>query len=196
MVGCTPGLNSQGFGNRCHRAFADQPREGIVRGVLSGSLWNRKMATQKEHHYVPQFFFRNFSRHPKRTTIHALLTRHGTVKFDVSIKKQCKRRKLYVSQETEDALAQVETNMSSCLRSVIRNVANFPTLRNSLSIVHQMGGAFLLQSSRVPTRGQRCHDAILPLFEELTISQLLANPQTPLDLREKLAGGAYGIDYD
>jgi len=154
------------------------------------------MATQKEHHYVPQFFFRNFSHHPDQKTIHALLTRHGTVKFDISIKKQGKRHKLYLRQDIETALSHVEAGMSNCFRSVITNVANFPALRNSLPIVHQMAGAFLLQAGRVPARGQRYHDAVSPLFEQVTKSQLLADPQTPSDLREELARGDLVIDYD
>jgi hypothetical protein len=154
------------------------------------------MATQKEHHYVPQFFFRNFSHHPDRTTIHVLLTRDTAVKFDVSIKKQGKRHKLYLRQEIEAALSQVEAGMSSCFRSVLRNVANFPALRNSLPIIHQMAGAFLLQAGRVPARGRRYHDAVSPLFEQLAYGQLLADGQTPPDLREELARGDLHIGYD
>lgn len=154
------------------------------------------MATQKEHHYVPQFFFRNFSHHPAQKTIHALLTRQGTVKFDVSIKKQAKRRKLYLKQEIETALSQVEAGMSSCFRSVIRNVANFRALQDSLPFVHQMAGAFLLQAGRVPARGQRFHDAVSPLLEEVAISQVLAAPQTPSTLQKDLAQGNLCIGYD
>lgn len=154
------------------------------------------MATQKEHHYVPQFYFRSFSHHPDQKTIHALLTRHGTVKLDVSIKKQGKRHKLYLSQEIETMLSKVEAGMSSCFRSVIGDVANFPAMRNSLPIVQQMAGAFLLQTGRVPARGERYHGAISPLFEKLTIKQLATAPETPSNLREDLARGDLRIDYD
>jgi hypothetical protein len=154
------------------------------------------MTTHKEHHYVPQFYFRNFSHHPKHTTIHALLKRLGIVKFDVSIKKQGKRHKLYLTQEIETAISQIESGMSNCFRSIILNVADFPELRASQPIFHQMACAFLLQAGRTPARGERYHNTILPLFEEWTISQLLADPRTPSEFREDLDRDGLRIDYD
>lgn len=151
------------------------------------------MSAKNEHHYVPQFFFRNFSDRPNPTTIHGLLTRYGTVKFDISIRNQSKRHKLYLTWEIEDALSLIEGGMSSCLHSVIRNATNFAALRESQQIMYWMAGAFLLQSGRVPVRGQRFHDALLPMFEEVTVSQLIADPRTPPDLRDGLARGELGV---
>jgi len=154
------------------------------------------MTTQKEHHYVPQFFFRNFSHHPQRRRINLLLTRHRKVILDVKISNQGKRRRLYLTQEIEGALSRIEAGMSSCLRRIIDNFAGFHAFRTSEAIIHPLAGAFLLQAARLPARGERSHAAIVPLFHQATASQLLANPEMPSDLRDELVRGEIYFDYD
>ena len=116
------------------------------------------MATQKEHHYIPQFFFRNFSHDPERRRINLLLVQDGRVIHDVKISKQAKRHRLYLTNEIEQALSQIEGGISNGLRSIIDNPREFASLRASESVFHSMATAFTLQAARLPSRGRRHHE--------------------------------------
>lgn len=154
------------------------------------------MATQKEHHYIPQFFFRNFSHDPDKRRINLLLVQDNRVIRDVKISKQAKRHRLYLTNEIDQALSRIEDGISGGLRSVIDNPSEFGSLRLSESVFHAIATAFTLQFARLPSRGRRYHDAIAPLFQELARNDLITNDEVPQELRDKLTSGEVSVDYD
>lgn len=154
------------------------------------------MATQKEHHYIPQFFFRNFSHDAEKRRINLLLVQESRVIRDVKISKQAKRHRLYLTNEVEEALSRIEEGISGGLRSIIDNPTKFASLRMSESVFHSMATAFTLQAARLPSRGRRHHDAIKPLFQELATNDLMTNEAVPQELRDELASGEVSVDYD
>ncbi len=75
------------------------------------------MADCANQHYVPQFYFRNFSTTGR--TIGTLLTRRGTIIPCASIKGQCARQNFYGSKDLERLFSQVELQQSAGIRAAL-----------------------------------------------------------------------------
>ncbi|KLU05081.1 hypothetical protein RISK_002843 [Rhodopirellula islandica] len=75
------------------------------------------MADRKNQHYVPQYYFRNFSENGRN--IGMLSTADGVVVPRAAIKGQCARNNFYGSKELESAFSQMEATHASATRAAI-----------------------------------------------------------------------------
>jgi len=64
------------------------------------------MAERANQHYVPQFYFRQFTFGERN--IHALLTKTGRLIFNASIKGQCAGHNFYGSKDLESLYSKLE----------------------------------------------------------------------------------------
>jgi hypothetical protein len=69
------------------------------------------------HHFVPQFYFRNFSADGKRIALFHL--KSGVIVPSASIRRQATRKKLYVNDELEAKISHLESDFSRSFRDVI-----------------------------------------------------------------------------
>ena len=74
------------------------------------------MANKKNQHYVPQFYFKFFSKNKK--SINILLKNNGQIIPNASIKAQCSKNNFYGSQELEDMFSSLEGEYSQVLRDL------------------------------------------------------------------------------
>jgi len=75
------------------------------------------MANKKNQHFVPQYFFRNFSTDKKR--IGVLLRDNGKIIKMAPIKGQCSKNNFYGSIEVEDLFSKIEREHSAILRKIL-----------------------------------------------------------------------------
>lgn len=75
------------------------------------------MSENKNHHYVPQFYFKFFSDDKKRICL--LLTKDGRVIESAPIKGQCARNMFYGTVEAEKTLSQIEGQHAHVFRALI-----------------------------------------------------------------------------
>lgn len=123
------------------------------------------MPNAKEHHYVPQFYFRNFSHCENKRTINLLLKSNGKIVPNASIRGQSKRRNLYVDSVIEDALSGVEGAIAICFRELIDGCMEFGRLRQVEQIHYYAATSFSLQPLRIPQRAETWHTATTYLRE-------------------------------
>lgn len=154
------------------------------------------MSVPKDHHYVPQFYFRNFSQDPEQRTIHLIRKSNGQIVLNQRIKSQSKRRDLYVKPEIEGVFSHLESEIASCFRTLIDGAAHFSTLRRRDSIHYTASGGLLLQATRLPQRGEGFHESFLPLFQIAMQLDVSKNPDVPSSVREELERGELFFDYD
>lgn len=74
------------------------------------------MAESKNHHYVPQFYFRRFSKDGKN--INALLRPNGRLIDGAPIRGQASKAWFYGTAERERALSKIEGHCSAALRTL------------------------------------------------------------------------------
>lgn len=72
------------------------------------------MPNNKNQHFVPQFFLKNFSADKK--SISMCLKENAMLYSNVSIRNQCSKSYFYPDQEYEKELSMFEGGMSSCNR--------------------------------------------------------------------------------
>lgn len=73
---------------------------------------------KNKHHYVPQFYLRNFASSPKRINLYNLRTNFSF--SNAGLKDQCYRPKLYGEvDDVENFLARIEADASPVLTSII-----------------------------------------------------------------------------
>ena len=70
-----------------------------------------------KHHYVPQFYLRNFASGDKR--IHGYNLERSLLFMHASLRDQCCKRNFYGSNELETALGQLETKAALALRPIL-----------------------------------------------------------------------------
>lgn len=75
------------------------------------------MAERKNHHYVPQFYFRLFSKDSK--SICTLLRKSGRVIPGAPIKGQASKPWFYGNAEAEGALSEIEGHCSAAIRQLV-----------------------------------------------------------------------------
>ena len=126
------------------------------------------MATRKNHHFVPQFYFRRFSSDGR--SICALMRGTGHVVRRASIKGQASKDWFYGSVEAESALSEIEGHCSAALRELA--ALKDPT---QLSAEHIEGLLIHLTLQRSRTEaarvaGQPIHDKMAQLVVEMGAS--------------------------
>ncbi|TDU32563.1 uncharacterized protein DUF4238 [Panacagrimonas perspica] len=81
-----------------------------------------KSSSPKEHHFVPKFYLRRFSKNGKQ--IHAFNFDRGRVIPNASIKGQCSRRNFHgFAPGIEEELSKLEETTSRIIRKVCEDVA-------------------------------------------------------------------------
>lgn len=121
------------------------------------------MAQNTEHHFVPQFYLRNFACLESPKQINLFNFKVNKFIKGAAIRSQAKKSRMYGSVENEHALGNLETVAST----IIRNIINKLEIPKSYGPDHLTLMAFIaLQSARTPT-------AILA-YEQLIEQQLRA----------------------
>lgn len=126
------------------------------------------MSNRKNHHFVPQFYFRRFSQDEK--SICVLTKATGQLIEKASIKSQASRNNFYGSDELESALGEIEGACSATLRNLV--ALENPTLLEG-SDVSKLLLHIALQRSRTMsarTNGQAFQDKIARLFTEMALN--------------------------
>jgi hypothetical protein len=116
------------------------------------------VAAHKNHHFVPQFYFRRFSNDGR--SICCLVRSTGKVIQNASIKGQASKNLFYGSGDVEGALAQVEGICSAALRGLdaVADIA-------ALDAEHSMG--LLVHLSLQHSRTQAARQAAQPFQDRL-----------------------------
>lgn len=127
------------------------------------------MAERRNHHYVPQFFFRRFSQDGKR--ICCVLRKGGKYIPDASIKGQACKAWFYGNAEIEDALSKIEGGCSHALRalSACSNPALLPPDDVELLLIHIMLQRSRTQSAR--DMGRAHQNKLLQLHLEMQLAR-------------------------
>jgi hypothetical protein len=109
-----------------------------------------------KHHYVPQFYLRNFASSPKRINLYNLRTEFSFP--DAGIKDQCYRPKLYgETDQVEDFLSKIEADASPILTSIVES-NSLPDYDSDEYIVLMMFIA--LQMQRTVRAGERMNASL------------------------------------
>lgn len=127
------------------------------------------MSNRKNHHFVPQFYFRRFSQDDR--SICVLTKATGQLIEKASIKSQASRNNFYGSDELESALGEIEGACSTTLRNLA--ALDNPTLLED-SDVSNLLLHIALQRSRTMsarTNGQPFQDKMARLFAEMALTQ-------------------------
>ena len=126
------------------------------------------MAERKNHHYVPQFYFRLFSKDGK--SICTLLRKAGRVIPGAPIKGQASKPWFYGNAEAEGALAEIEGHCSAAIRRLA-------TLANPSSLdeghIEWLLAHLALQRSRTQSArdaGQPFRDKLAQLMFEVGVN--------------------------
>lgn len=122
------------------------------------------MAANKNQHFVPQYYFRNFN--GGKSCISLMLSRDGRIVRVASISDQCSKSNLYGSTELEDALRIIEERHCAAMRESI-GFAWGPTFQWSLNTRVELLRAIMLQKSRTPQSVERFNGAQMQLDLEL-----------------------------
>jgi hypothetical protein len=104
------------------------------------------MSEQANHHFVPKFYFRNFSEDGAR--IHLLHRSSGRVILNAAIRGQCAKHRLYGPTEMERMISGLEGNFSAAIREAIRTAWAPMDLRLTEECVFRLLQATLFQRGR------------------------------------------------
>ncbi|NLK67436.1 MAG: DUF4238 domain-containing protein [Campylobacteraceae bacterium] len=101
------------------------------------------MANNKNHHYVPQFYFRLFTQDDstqKPKSINMLLKENGDIKQDVSIANQASKNNFYMNKDVEKIFSDVEGKHKIILSTLnkIDSIKAYNKERENLNNVFQV----------------------------------------------------------
>jgi hypothetical protein len=150
-----------------------------------------KMSTRKNHHFVPQFYFRFFSGDSRSISV---LHRHtGRVIASAPIRGQACKAWFYGDDIAEDALSQVEGACSAALRELaaLRNPADLPAESVELVLIW-----LALQRSRTKAArqsSQPMHDRFAQLWAEV---ELRNDEDISPETRDLLLGNLDAVRVD
>ena len=127
------------------------------------------MSNRKNHHFVPQFYFRRFSHDEK--SICVLTKATGQLIEKASIKSQASRNNFYGSDEVESALGEIEGACSTTLRNLaaLENPALLEDGDVSNLLLH-----IALQRTRTMSaraNGQPFQNKLARLFAEMALNE-------------------------
>lgn len=116
------------------------------------------MADHKNQHYVPKFYFRNFSE--DKVTICTLLTKNGRTIHRCPIKFQCSKVNFYGSKEIESLLSSFEVRHSNAMHAA-RDVANNSQSEDlSAEEYHDLLEAIIFQRFRTALEVEKSSEAM------------------------------------
>ena len=128
------------------------------------------MGSRKNHHFVPQFYFRRFSLDQR--SICVLRRDTGEVVRQASIKSQACKSRFYGEDSMEEALGSIEGLCSSALRQLVE-VKN-PMLLSQEDRNYVLTWLALQRSRTMAAReiGQPMRDALLPAYIQMTVGEM------------------------
>lgn len=139
------------------------------------------MANKKNQHFLPQFYFRNFSSNKK--TINLILRKSGEIINGAPIKGQCSKSYFYGNKEIEDLFSTIEGDHSSVLKKILlldstqalqdyinnfdpiidKDIQINPEILNLLQII-------LFQRSRTEYEAKKMSITLSKTFKEILLS--------------------------
>ena len=147
------------------------------------------MANKKNQHFLPQYFFKNFSSNKK--TINLIIRGSGKVIKNASIKGQCSKSYFYGTEEIEDLFSIIEGNDSQVLKKIIqidslenlqKYINNYDSIKHSnIAINPEMLALFqiiLFQRSRTEFAAKQTSTIFSKMIKEIFISYLKAKEET------------------
>lgn len=147
------------------------------------------MANKKNQHFLPQYFFKNFSTNKK--TINVILRRSGKIIKKASIKGQCSKSYFYGAEEIEDLFSIIEGDHSQVLKKIIqidsldslqKYINNFdPIEHGDIAINPEMLALFqiiLFQRSRTEFAAKQTSTLFSKMVKEIFISHLITKEET------------------
>lgn len=149
------------------------------------------MANKKNQHFLPQFYFKNFSTNKK--TINLILRRSGKIIKKASIKGQCSKSYFYGTEEIEDLFSIIEGDHSQILKKIIqidsfeslkKYINNFdPIEHGKIAMNPEMLVLFqiiLFQRSRTEFAAKQTSTLFSKMVKEIFISHLKAKEETEI----------------
>jgi hypothetical protein len=113
--------------------------------------------SQSNQHYVPQFYFRNFSSDGKNVS--ALLRESGKVVSRASFRHQCSKRNFYGSQELEEAFSGLEGQHAKAIRMALKIAAEGGSTRITIEDLFRFFQSIMFQRARTALEIQKSTDA-------------------------------------
>lgn len=121
------------------------------------------MAERKNQHFVPQYYFRNFSKGER--CIHALLKQSSTIVYNAGIKGQCAKRKFYGPPEIETVFEKLDTRHNKAIRDAL-STAWEPNVRQlDVQSLAWLWEAILFQRARTTLQAEK----MAPMMESLAL---------------------------
>src|SRR6516162_2235283 len=115
------------------------------------------MAEQKRHHFVPQFYLRNFAIDERARRVGLFNIRRDQFVAATSIRSQAQRDKLYGNRGGEQALCELEGAASEIIRQAISKQSLPPPMTTQYSSLLVFA---LFQAYRTPSAGAEYANAI------------------------------------
>mgnify|MGYP000143180624 CR=1 FL=1 len=100
------------------------------------------MSNNKNHHFVPQYYFRNFIQENNslnKKTINMLIKKDGNVKENVSIKDQASKNNFYLDKNVEKIYSDIERKHCNLLNTInnIDSIEDYKKEYNNLILIFQ-----------------------------------------------------------
>ena len=100
------------------------------------------MSNNKNHHFVPQYYFRNFIQENNslnKKTINMLIKKDGNVKKNVSIKDQASKNNFYLNKNIEKIYSDLERKHCNLLNTInnIDSIEDYKKKYNNLILIFQ-----------------------------------------------------------
>jgi len=133
------------------------------------------MAEKLNQHFVPQFYFRQFTNGSRQ--INLFLPETQRLVHNAPIKGQCARHKFYGDAEFEKQLSQLENRHAESLRSMIEFVWSESPQELEVETVWGAFEATLFQKSRTELEARKHAEAQEEMLKELFIQHLKTSPR-------------------
>ena len=132
------------------------------------------MSERTNQHYVPRFYFRNFSGDGSR--IHLLLRPSDRIILNAPIKGQCIKQRLYGPAEIESSISQIEARYSRAIRNAIHTAWHPDDPRMDDECQYQLLEAVLVQRARTMHAVEKEFDDTEQVLFELFKEHLRCSP--------------------
>jgi len=149
------------------------------------------MANKKNQHFLPQFYFKNFSSNKK--IINLILRQSGKIIKSAPIKGQCSKNYFYGNVEIEDSFSKIEGVHSNILKKLIsisshqefidyindfdpithKDIARNPEMLTLLQII-------VFQKNRTEYEAKKMSTSLSRMYKELFLSHLEAKEEMKL----------------
>lgn len=149
------------------------------------------MASKKNQHFLPQYFFKYFSSNKK--TINLILRKTGKIIKNASIKGQCSKNNFYGEEKIENLFSKIEGDHSRILRRVLalKSFQDFKdykndynqSIQNDIKINPDILTLFqivLFQRSRTEYEAKKINESFAKMYKEIFFAHLEAKKEVEL----------------